>query len=234
MRKFVVGGTLIAALFSSSLARSAPTPSAAPQAAHARGNFFTSNENRSDVPTHIERMFKTLDLNHDGFVTKDEIAWLQTQFDERMSAGAAKRAARMFDRLDSNHDSKITSAELEAERAVRAAGKGKIAKAGRRAGSSSLFRNADANKDGIITRAEFDAAVSSGKIKLRHAHMRGSAVVRLFDTADAKKDGRVSLEEAQQAALAHFDAADVNHDGVLTPEERRQASKAEHAKRKSR
>ena len=75
--------------------------------------------------------------------------------------------------------------------------------------------------------------MSSGKIKLRHANMRGSAIIRQFGTADANKDGRVSLEEAQQAALGYFDTADINHDGVLTPVERRQASKAEHAKRKS-
>jgi hypothetical protein len=63
--------------------------------------------------------------------------------------------------------------------------------------------------------------------------MRGSAIVRLFDIADSDKDGRVSLAEAQQAALQQFDAADLNHDGVLTPDERRQASKADRAKRRA-
>ena len=45
----------------------------------------------------------------------------------------------------------------------------------------------------------------------------------LFEMADANKDGRVSLAEAQAAALEHFDRADLNHDGKLTPEERQQA-----------
>jgi streptogramin lyase len=63
--------------------------------------------------------------------------------------------------------------------------------------------------------------------------MRGSAIVRLFDLADVNKDGRVSLEEAQQAALQHFDAADLNHDGVLTPDERRQASRTARAKHRA-
>ena len=40
--------------------------------------------------------------------------------------------------------------------------------------------------------------------------------------ADANKDGRVSLAEAQTAALAHFDRADLNHDGKITPDERQQ------------
>ena len=178
-------------------------------------------------------MFKTLDLNHDGFVTKDEITSLQTRFDQRMSAGAPKRAARMFDRLDTDHDGKITQAELEAERAARLAASGKSGKVSRRATSSSLFQHADANKDGIVTRAEFDAAIASGKIKLRQANMRGSAIVRLFDVADANNDGRVSLDEAQQAALRQFDSADLNHDGVLTPDERRQAGKSARTKRQS-
>jgi hypothetical protein len=46
---------------------------------------------------------------------------------------------------------------------------------------------------------------------------------RLFEMADANKDGRVSLQEATAAAVQHFDRADLNHDGKLTPEERRQA-----------
>ena len=41
--------------------------------------------------------------------------------------------------------------------------------------------------------------------------------------ADANHDGRVSLQEATNAALQHFDRADLNHDGKLTPEERQQA-----------
>jgi hypothetical protein len=61
--------------------------------------------------------------------------------------------------------------------------------------------------------------------------MRGSALARLFEIADANKDGKVSLEEAQKAALEQFDSADVNHDGVLSPDERRQAIKSERSKR---
>jgi len=45
----------------------------------------------------------------------------------------------------------------------------------------------------------------------------------MFEMADANKDGRVTLQEAQAAALRHFDMADANRDGQITPEERRQA-----------
>src|SRR6478672_567640 len=199
MSKFVVGGIVFAALLVDPIAtaRSASTTS---QASHVRGSFFTSNQNRTDVPAHIERLFKGLDLNRDGFVTKDEIATLQARFDDRMSKASPRRAAHMFDRMDTNHDGKITQAEVDAARAARLAAKGKQAKTGRHA-PSSLFLRADANKDGIVTHAEFDAATASGKIKLRHANMRGSSIVRLFDAADTNKDRRISLDEAQQTAL---------------------------------
>ena len=44
----------------------------------------------------------------------------------------------------------------------------------------------------------------------------------LLEMADANHDGKVSLAEAQTAALAHFDKADLNHDGKITPDERQQ------------
>ena len=44
----------------------------------------------------------------------------------------------------------------------------------------------------------------------------------MFEMADANKDGRVSLQEAQAAALQHFDMADTNRDGQITREERKQ------------
>jgi len=43
---------------------------------------------------------------------------------------------------------------------------------------------------------------------------------RMFESADANHDGKVSLQEMTNAALQHFDMADANHDGKLTPDER--------------
>lgn len=131
----------------------------------------------------------------------------------------------MFGKLDADHDGKITIAEARAAHPVRTT----ATKA--RHGLPSLFRLADANKDHAITRAEFDAAVDSGRIKSRHARMRGNQIARLFDKGDANGDGRLSLEEARATAQQRFDSADANHDGVLTPDERRQASKAERVRR---
>ena len=229
MKEFVSGGAVAAALFTAAaaIAQTTATPTSLPHAAHARRNFFTSDQPRADVPARIAKMFNQLDLNRDGFVTADELATSKTKFDERQSASAPKRVEKAFDRLDTNHDGQITQAELAARPTARKSSTGKHRVAG-----SSLLARADSNKDGILTRAEYQAAVANGKIKSRHGKMRGSSLVRLFDSADANKDGKLSLDEAQKAALQQFDSADLNHDGVLSPEERRQASRGGHSKRR--
>jgi len=107
----------------------------------------------------------------------------------------------------------------------------------------AVFDRLDANHDGNISRQEFMAShprtrqervivMRDGRIPgtpatpgapgMRMMHMRGMGGFggHLFEMADSNKDSRVSLAEAQAAALAHFDKADLNHDGKITPEER--------------
>lgn len=95
------------------------------------------------------------------------------------------------------------------------------------------FARVDTDRDGFVTRAEADAAMQAmhaklqqrmaqrpgGGAKARAKHRMGG---RMFEMADANNDGRVSLPEAQAAALRHFDMVDTNRDGQITPEERRQ------------
>jgi Ca2+-binding EF-hand superfamily protein len=52
--------------------------------------------------------------------------------------------------------------------------------------------------------------------------MGGGFGGHMFEMADANRDGRVSLQEAQAAALQHFDMVDTNRDGRISPEERMQ------------
>jgi Ca2+-binding EF-hand superfamily protein len=226
MKKLVFGGAALAALVGGT-AVAAGTAAKPPRG---RPNYFATNELRADVPKHVEKMFARFDVNHDGSISKDEVAAAQALFEARAAKSAPKRASHLFDRLDTNHDGQITQAELEAARAARNATRRVPVNASRRSGSSPLFVRADANKDGILTRAEFDAAVASGKVKPRHPNMRGAAIARLFDSADTDNDGRVSLGEAQRVALQHFDAADLNHDGTLTPQERRQSQSSARGK----
>jgi len=94
------------------------------------------------------------------------------------------------------------------------------------------------NRDGAITRAEWDAAQAQRQqrfaardqnndgrpdgARFAHRGMGGGFGGHMFEMADANRDGRVSLQEAQAAALQHFDMVDTNRDGRISPEERMQ------------
>lgn len=155
-------------------------------------------------------------------------------------ADVQARVARMFERLDANKDGAITKQEADAAQAqflTRA--KQHMAERGAKA-----FDKLDTNKDGQVSREEFDAGRQAREQRqaLRkpgeplggNMHRKGGMgfAGRIFDMADANKDGRVTLPEAQQTALQHFDRADVNHDGTLTPEERRQSREQMRAQRR--
>lgn len=231
MKKVFVGGILLAALFTAASvgAQTVSGKSDAPKPARVRHSYFNSDESRSDVPKHVEKMFARFDLNHDGFIAKDEVAKTEAAYQARQQQQAPKRAAKLFERLDANHDDQITLAEVQAAHAARYAARGEQPDPARPV-RSRLFARADSNKDGVITRAEFEAARTSGALQFHHYSMSRGFGGRTFDAADANKDGRVSLDEAQQLALQHFDAADLNQDGVLTPDERRQARKLKRGK----
>ena len=109
------------------------------------------------------------------------------------------------------------------------------------------FARVDTNRDGAITRAEWDAAQAQRQQRVAardqngdgrpdakrfgHRGMMGGFGGRMFEMADTNHDGRVSLQEAQAAALQHFDMVDSNRDGRITPEERMQMHQKMRAER---
>lgn len=136
-------------------------------------------------------------------------------------ADVSARVAQMFARLDTNRDGVIVKQEVEAARAQFADRmKQHAEQRGQKGDRSKAFDRIDSNNDGSISRQEF-AGAPRGPGQGRGMH--GGFAGRIFDMADANKDGRVTLAEAQQAALQHFDHSDLNRDGTLTPEERRQS-----------
>ena len=217
----------------------APALAQAIQAAPASGHRTHAGkvQTRADVQSRIATRFAKLDANRDGFVSQAESDALMAKREAKRADRAQKRSERrdpahMFDRLDANKDGQVTQAEAEAARNAHAAARGKPARANAVA-MGGLFNRVDANRDGAITKAEFAAAPRPDHKRAHRAGMRHGIASAKFGAADVNKDGRVSLAEAQQAALQRFDRADVNRDGQLTGDERRQVRQRKHAQHKS-
>jgi len=235
MNKFLIGGAAAAALLAGGAAIAAsPTTAVKPHAASPRhAAKMARTETRTDVQAHVVKLFARLDVNKDGAIAKDDLGAIEA----RRTAKLEKRAkrfdgAKMFARLDANHDGKITSAEADAAHSQRAAAKGGKPVTAQATAASGLFARADGNKDKIITRAEFDSLAGRVHARLEKAVAGHEVGGRMIEMSDSNKDGRVSVAELQQVALARFDRIDANRDGKITPAERKQARAALKAERK--
>jgi Ca2+-binding EF-hand superfamily protein len=225
MKMFLLSATaaLAAAAFAPAVAQTAaPAPETPVHHMH-----MMQPVTRAAFLQRVQKHFARLDANHDGFVTQDEVEASAEAIHARMSQGMAQHAAKMFDRIDANHDGIITQAEFNAAMANRPQA------ANSHRGPPNWERLAarfDSNHDGQISRAEFDAVraqhdqqmADSGKEHMHHAGF----TAQMFAKADLNHDGRVSLQEASQAAQQWFDSADANHDGTLSPDEMRAMHKA--------
>jgi Ca2+-binding EF-hand superfamily protein len=200
---------------------SAPAPEAA--AHHVR---MMQPITRAAFLQKTQKHFARLDANHDGFVTQDEVETAAQTMRARMSQGMTQHAAKMFDRLDTNHDGVITQAEFITAMANRPQASGSSRHA---PNWDRLAARFDSNHDGQISRAEFDTARAQHQQQMadggEHMHRAGFAA-QMFAKADLNHDGRVSLQEANEAAQQWFDSADANHDGTLSPDEMRAMHKA--------
>jgi hypothetical protein len=221
MNRLLIGGAVAALVIAIAPAVAQPAPSpppgvaqgttpalgASPRQMHVRamGDRVIT---RDEVAQHVRKLFARLDTNKDGFLTKDEVDAMHQKMmgmhgatERRSGEPGVHRPDRaaMFDRLDANHDGSISRQEFMAaqpqlEHRV------------------MIFRNGPDGRPGE----------PGMKMHMRGMGMGGMGG-HMFEMADANHDGRVSLQEAEAAALAHFDRADLNHDGKLTPDERRQA-----------
>lgn len=200
MPSFLLSGAAAAAILAAgaALAQPAPAPAPAPNVQVMKMHRGVQKTmTRDEVVAHVRDMFARLDVNRDGFVTKQEVETAHQRMagerHERFAKRMAERNANggsAFDRLDTNKDGSISRQEFDAGRQLRQERRVIVMQQGGMPGMR------------------------------RHAGMGFGG--RIFDTADVNKDGQVSLQEATAAALQHFDAADLNHDGKLTPDERMQ------------
>ena len=193
MKKFLIGAAVLLAS-AAAIAQVAPTPQTAP-AAQASRPFADKTRTRAEVQAKIAEHFARVDANHDGVITKAEA-------DAAAQAFTGQWAERPKGRRDDRGD--------------------------------RVFERLDTNRDGNITRAEWDAGQAQREQRIAERGHRDSGRMHggmhgmrgfgghMFEMADANKDGRVTLQEAQAAALEHFDMIDANHDGRITPDERMQ------------
>ena len=193
MKTLLIGGAALLAS-AAALAQVAPIPSApAPRAERI--------QTRAEVQAKVAEHFAKVDGNHDGSITKAEadaaMQAFHSKFAEHAKDRRDDRRDNAFERLDTNRDGAVSRSEWDADAAQR----------------EQKIASRDRNGDGRPDEGGF-----------RHGGMRGMGGFsgRMFEMADANKDGRVTLQEAQAAALQHFDMADANHDGQITPDERRQ------------
>jgi Ca2+-binding EF-hand superfamily protein len=173
---------------------------------------------RDEVLRHVREFFPRLDTNHDGFITRQELEAFHEKMGRMEGMGREMAEHRehplpmtdrgsMFDKLDTNHDGVISRQEyMAAQPQVRER-------------QVFIMRNGNAP----------DGPGQPGMPQMMKMHMHGAGMHmggfggHMFETADTNHDGRVSVAEAEAAALAHFDKADLNHDGKITPDEREQA-----------
>jgi Ca2+-binding EF-hand superfamily protein len=142
---------------------------------------------------------------------------------------AVERVRTMFARVDADRDGSITQEEAASLRGqARGARQARAADPARRA---RAFERLDANRDNMISREEWArgealrAERRAGRPEGRGQRMamRGRMGGAMLRAADLNRDSRVTLQEAEQAALQRFDRVDANRDGQITPAERQQA-----------
>ena len=211
MSKYLLGGAALAALVAIAPAmaqsgQTAPAPHA-PNAQHMQHGAAVPGPTRAQLGVHVAAMFQRLDANRDGVVTREESqaakgyrgARKGGQMDGKAGRSPEQRAdnrAAMFDRLDANRDGGISRAE---------------------------FAAAPARKEGRFqARANGRGKAGTGKMGRMGGMGRMGLGGQMFDTADANRDGRVTMAEATSAAYRHFDMADANRDGQISREERMQ------------
>ena len=179
---------------------------------------------RNEVVNHVQTLFTRLDANRDGYVTREEAGSFHGKAMRGVHKGMKMRGVHEGMKMHGDMTKRL------AERGIHLGDRG------------AMFDRLDTNKDGNISRKEFTTAhpqVREQRVfvmrdrqgargehapgtKMRMHRMGGAGFGgRMFEMADGNKDGRISLAEAQSAALAHFDRADTNRDGRITPDERR-------------
>ncbi|WP_426265838.1 calcium-binding protein [Sphingomonas sp. LHG3443-2] len=148
-----------------------------------------------------------------------------------------ERTRAMFARVDANRDGYITQQERQAVRGQMGERRAQRMADGRGAGRAQMFERLDQNRDNVISRDEWaraEAMRGERRAEGRRGGMMGQRMAMggaMLRMADTNRDQRISLAEAQAAAVQRFDRVDLNRDGRVTREERQQARQQRQAQR---
>jgi Ca2+-binding EF-hand superfamily protein len=123
----------------------------------------------------LDTRFASADANHDGIISKAELASAQSQALQQLMTVRNQQVKSQFDRMDTNKDGKLSYDEFSAAAPTVKANET----------PDQLFTELDTNKDGKISAEEFRAP------KLAQ-----------FNAVDFNKDGTVTVDELRRAAAA--------------------------------
>ncbi|WP_292921077.1 EF-hand domain-containing protein [Novosphingobium sp. SCN 63-17] len=218
MRKLSIGLSAIALMAVSAAHAQAPAPPPAPPAGpHAMGHGMPpramppmKDMTRAEAKAHAEKMFDMMDINHDGKLDK---------------ADREAREAKHFDAMDTNHDGQLSRQEFEAAHdRMRERMKHGMGAMG---ADHDMPPPPPGGPDGKMDHGNMGPGGPGMKGPRGHHRMgRGMMMMGLMRQADPNHTGTVAKDAFVGAALKMFDSADANHDGKVTPEERRAAMKA--------
>jgi Ca2+-binding EF-hand superfamily protein len=129
---------------------------------------------RASVVAGLDSTFKSVDTNHDGFISPAELTAQQNKELQALQAQARAKLQQDFKQLDTNKDGSLSFAEFSAVATVKPSQT-----------PAQMISAMDTNKDGKVSPAEFQAQR-----------------LALFDKVDANHDGTVTADEMRRAAGA--------------------------------
>ncbi|GAA3763506.1 hypothetical protein GCM10022270_23340 [Terriglobus aquaticus] len=149
-----------------------------------------------EIPERLKPLFQRADANHDGKVTREELAALASAQSVPRGRGVGRNGAEGMARLDPilnaldvDHDGTLTPAEI--------------------ASAPGALKTLDTNADGTLQASEIRVRQQTPAERAAH----------ILDEWDTNKDGVLTKAECPDRIQAQFDAIDTNHDGKLNSEE---------------
>jgi Ca2+-binding EF-hand superfamily protein len=125
---------------------------------------------RTEVVKQLDDSFGRVDVNHDGFLSREEIASAETKILQQKQEQIDTQVQQEFSKLDTDKSGQLSLAEFKAFVKLTAQG------------PDEALGRLDTNKDGKVSAAEYKAAPLAA-----------------FDKFDANHDGKISAAEQTKA-----------------------------------